>query len=69
MLKKSKSTLTHWKDKRDVLCEMEDYTTRRRDVQRRSLISEYNKNMGHLDQYLVYYALGRKSTRGFSGNH
>ena len=80
VFKKCKCTLTfvHWKDKRDVLClstfhgnSMEDYTTRRRDaedIQRPSLISEYNKNMGgvdHLDQYLVYYALGRKTIKWY----
>ena len=58
VFKKCKSTMTfvHWKDKRDVVClstfhgnSMEDYTTRHRDtedIQRPSLITEYNKNTG-----------------------
>lgn len=50
---------------------MEDYVTRRRDninVQRPALISDYNRHMGgvdHMDQFLVYYAIGRKSIKWY----
>ena len=69
----------YWKDKRDVLClhfmEVQWKTTPRDidvpDVQRPSLISDYNKNMGgvdhmdHMDHMLVYYAIGRKTIKWY----